>query len=99
MDMDNSLLTNTSQEDPLEPIRRNLALYPECAMLQKLTHRVTCCDTKVKSVAGREFCYSDVIYADDKFDECFFDDDDLRTFQCCDDFGGINLSLSYSCKE
>ena len=98
MDMDNRLLTRT-QEFTFQPRRRNLALYPECAALQEQTHRMTCCDTKVKSTAGREFCYNDVIYAENHFDDCFFDNDEAETFKCCDEFGGINLSLGYSCKE
>mmetsp|Transcript_35556 Transcript_35556/g.46786 ORF Transcript_35556/g.46786 Transcript_35556/m.46786 type:complete len:118 (+) Transcript_35556:16-369(+) len=79
--------------------RRNLALYPDCAVLQALEDREVCCDTKVKSSAGRNFCYNDVTYPDGHFSDCFHDGDVVWIFTCCEDVGGTNLSKAYSCKQ
>ena len=98
--MDN-MLVKTPQEFTelfMRP-RRSLALYPECAVLQELEFRTTCCDTKVKSAAGREFCYNDIIYPEKTFEDCYHDGDETKTFECCDELAGANLSKGYSCKE
>ena len=32
--------------------------------------RQACCDARVVSASGREFCYNDLIHPPGKFDEC-----------------------------
>ena len=79
-------------------ILRRLALYPECAELLDDTARRACCFTKVKSAGGRDFCYHDVIYPDNHFEDCENGDDHLETFQCCEANSGGNKSKAYSCQ-
>ena len=74
------------------PHRRHLQLYPECAVLQDDAYRRICCDDAVQSVAGRDFCFSQVIRAEGTFDECKDQNDNgelspesiVKVFKCCD---------------
>ena len=65
---------------------RQLNLFPECAELKEFLARKTCCDQRVKSAAGREYCYNDVIYDPEEFADCESVDnrsDVIQVFKCC----------------
>ena len=76
---------------------RRLALYPECSALQILAQRQSCCDEKVQSLAGREFCYSQVDREEGLFEECDIKDW-VEMFDCCDNLSGGDIQLAYDCK-
>ena len=46
---------------------RELALYPDCAVIKEKTSRFECCDLAVKSTAGRSYCYNDILYPEGTF--------------------------------
>ena len=76
---------------------RNLALFVECALMQEQSDRVICCNERVQSAAGRDFCYTDVIYSEDAFAEC--DEPTFSAmFACCTDLAKGNLDLEYDCR-
>ena len=76
---------------------RSLAIYPQCAVIEEDIKRFECCDFYVKSDAGRDFCYSDIIHAEDAFARC-----DLRTytkmFDCCEDLADGDQDLMFDCR-
>ena len=50
-----------------QEVWRELALYPECAIKRLELERQECCDLVVKSTAGRQFCYDDLLYPENTF--------------------------------
>lgn len=76
---------------------RNLAVYPECAVIQAKVSRYECCDEAVKSTAGRKFCYNEVTYPEKTFIECS-EGDVVQKFTCCDDIAEGDQSYAYECK-
>ena len=46
---------------------RQLALFEECSVIQNRTEREACCDKKVESAGGRDFCYNEITHDEDKF--------------------------------
>ena len=86
-------------EVPSYPLRRRLALYPECAVMTKLTERRFCCQQKVKSEAGRDYCYNDVIWPENTFLSCAYTKTNpISAFNCCDNMSRGNLYMAYDCK-
>ena len=77
-------------------------MFPECAELDEFRERKNCCDTKVKSAAGREFCYNDVVHEEAKFSQCTKlssgATDFVSVFDCCDKLSGGSQTLSFDCK-
>jgi len=61
------------------------------------TERQECCDGKVKSAAGREFCFYDIIHAEGTFEKCDFPTY-VEMFECCEKLGEGNKSLEFDCK-
>lgn len=61
---------------------RQLAIYPECAVLVEKGERYACCNKLGLSLSGVDFCYEEIIYQEGKFDECSFDSY-FETFRCC----------------
>ena len=59
--------------------------------------REVCCDGKISTPAGRDFCYNEIIYSDVHFKECDFPTYS-QMFACCDDFGKGDQQLIYDCK-
>ena len=76
---------------------RQLALYPECAVLENELERKSCCDKKVKSIAGRNFCYTDIIYNAGEFDKCK-NTDVVEIFKCCEDLDMGNKDYAFDCQ-
>jgi len=63
------------------------------------TARKACCDTKVKSTAGRDYCFNDIVHPAGRFDSCrSVGADPVKVFTCCDNLGGDDLYLAYDCK-
>ena len=55
----------------------------------------------MQSLAGRDFCYNDVIWPEDKFRQCSYAKNNvLSAITCCDNMGqkDQSLSLAYDCK-
>ena len=66
-------------------------------MIESEYKRQECCDEKVVSVAGREFCYADIIHAENTFAKCDIADF-VEMFSCCDKLAKGDESLAYDCK-
>ena len=81
--------------------RRKLVLYPECGVLSEFYQRKTCCDVRVRSDAGRNYCYHDLLHGDDKFHSCEglgSPNDFFPVFECCDELSDDDMTLAFSCK-
>lgn len=76
---------------------RNLAIYPQCAVIQEDLKRFECCDIYVQSQAGRDFCYSDIIHEQDAFAKCDFDTY-AKMFDCCEELANGDLDLKFDCR-
>ena len=77
---------------------RKLALFPECAaVLNDIAAKKECCDFRVASVAGRDFCYNEVTHTSQTFNACNFDTV-IAMFGCCEDKFKDNQYLEYDCK-
>ena len=74
-------------------------LYPECAVIVDSYQRKTCCDTKVVSSAGREFCYSQMVHPEGTFNDCESKEDLSSAFDCCEEYAGDDKSLAFDCKS
>ena len=93
------MLVSASLSEHLDHHRRNLAaLYPECAALQDLTERQACCDERVLSKAGREFCYSQVERDANQFKDCDIKNF-VEMFACCDNLAEGDKNLAFDCKK
>ena len=77
--------------------RRNLALYPECAIIQEAADRYDCCDLAVASAAGRSFCYNEIIHEEGVFDDCDLGDQDIND-ACCEDLSYGDPYWAYDCQ-
>ena len=66
--------------------------------MQDDTERQACCEEKVQSTAGREFCFADIIHPEGTFDTC-----DLATtldkFECCTTLAQGDQSLEFDCQS
>ena len=59
--------------------------------------RQACCDSKVQSDAGREYCYFDVIYQAGLFDECEAPTF-VEVFECCETLSKGEKNMEFDCK-
>ena len=74
-------------------------LYPDCAIIANDVLRKTCCEAKIESAAGRDFCLNQIVHATNKFDSCRAEPLVLETvYSCCDTLGGTNNYLGFDCK-
>ena len=97
MEVQRKLSGTTSSTTSIFTWRRNLALYPECANEQDLSLRQACCDGKVQSAAGREFCYNEITHAVGTFAKCDFPTY-TAMFECCEETYADNQYLEFDCK-
>ena len=78
---------------------RRLAIYPECAVIRDEAEKKVCCDGKVQSTAGRQFCYNEVEFPEGTFDVCntIAKDSHVQLYNCCDQFANGNRSVIFDC--
>ena len=78
-------------------------VHSKCATIQDETERKACCDgiESLKSAAGRDFCYHDIIHAEGTFQTCLDMDatDYQAVFDCCEDHAKGNKNIAFDCEQ